>query len=251
MQIIVQGLLTHYQHSGQGKTILLLHGWANSLDSFETLKAELITSYDVISVDLPGFGKTQTPKSAWNLDDYSQFVKDFLDKLNIPKIYCVVGHSNGGALAIRALSTKQISAQKLVLLASSGVRNSKGIKNIAIKAVAKSGKVATFWLSPSTKQKLQQKLYGTIGSDMLVAPHMKETFKLTVRQDIQADARKLDLPTLLIYGNKDKATPLKGVGEPLHRQIANSRLEIVDGADHFAHQTNPEQIQKLIMEFLS
>ena len=250
MQIIVSDLLTHYRRSGHGKTILLLHGWANSLDSFEQLTDALSEQYEVITLDLPGFGNTQAPNTAWTLDDYAIFVKDFLNKINVSNLFGVVGHSNGGALAIHALATQQINANKLVLLAASGVRNSKGVRRTALKAVAKTGKVATFWLPTSTRQKLQKKLYGTIGSDMLVTPHMKETFKLTVRQDIQSDATKIKIPTLLIYGNQDNATPVRSVGTPLHHKIKGSKLEIIAGADHFAHQTHPAQVNSIIAEFL-
>lgn len=250
MQIIVSDLLTQYKRSGQGKTLLLLHGWANSLDSLKSQTDVLSDQYEVISVDLPGFGKSQVPNTSWDLDDYAKFIKLFLEKLNIHNLYAIVGHSNGGALAIRALATNQIIAKKLVLLSASGVRNTNGIKRSAIKAVAKTGKIATFWMPKITKQKLQKKLYGTIGSDLLVVPHMKETFRLTVRQDVQNDAVKIKIPTLLIYGDVDKATPVSTVGQLLHEKIGGSKLEIINGADHFALQTHSEQVNKLTLEFL-
>lgn len=250
MQIVVQGLLTHYECQGSGKAVLLLHGWADSLDTFKLLVAVLSKSQKVISVDLPGFGQSQTPKSAWKLDNYSEFLKDFLYKLNILDIYCIIGHSNGGALAIRALVTEQITADKLVLIAASGVRNSDDLKRKALQAVTKTGKVMTFWLPVSSKQKLQKRLYGAIGSDMLIAPHMQETFRQIVRQDIQTDASSLAIPTLLIYGDQDKATPLKSIGQKLHTLIKYSRLEIIPNAAHFVHQTDSGQVNRLIAEFL-
>lgn len=250
MQVVVQDLMTSYDRRGSGKVILLLHGWADRLETFEPLWAELSTGYTLLSLDLPGFGKTDIPMVSWNLDNYAQFVKDFLKKLEIDSIYAVAGHSNGGALAIRAIATEQINCQKLVLLASSGVRNQAKVKRIAIKAVAKTGKIMTFWLPITTRQKLQKKLYGTVGSDMLIAPHLQETFKQTVRQDIQTDATKLHLPTLLIYGDQDRATPVNDVGVRLHDHIKDSKLVVVHGADHFVHQANPEQVLKIMKDFL-
>lgn len=250
MQIIVQDLMTHYQRQGSGKTILLLHGWADRLETFQLIAPELAKTYEVIALDLPGFGQTQAPSAVWNLDDYAKFLQAFLTKLNIKSVYAVIGHSNGGALAIRALATEQLFTDKLVLLAASGVRDTGKLKRGATKAVAKTGKVMTFWLPKTTRQKLQKKLYGTVGSDMLVAPHLQETFKLTVRQDVQKDASKIAAPTLLIYGSEDKATPLVSIGARFQKLIPNARLEVIAGADHFVHQTETPQVNKLIQEFL-
>lgn len=251
MQVVVQDLLTNYDRQGSGKVILLLHGWADRLETFNQLLPNLSAEYTVISLDLPGFGKTTPPKTVWNLDNYAQFVQDFLQKLEIKRIYAVVGHSNGGALAIRAVSLGHIEPEKLVLLAASGVRDTAQIRRFALKIVAKFGKVATFWLPNATRKKLQKKLYGTVGSDMLVAPHLQETFKLTVKQDIQRDAAKLQIPTLLIYGDDDRATPLADVGMILHRKIQGSNLVTIPGADHFVHRTGKDQVLKSMKEFLA
>lgn len=250
MQIVVNGLMTRYQQYGSsGKVVLLIHGWGDRLETFQSILGYL-EGYKVICLDLPGFGDTQMPNEQWDLNNYAQFLNDFLRKLNINELYAVVGHSNGGALAIKAIAIGQLKPDKLVLLAASGVRDGSSLKRASIKAVAKTGKVATFWLPKSTKQKLQKKLYGTVGSDMLVAPHMQETFKLTVRQDIQADAEKITIPTLLIYGEDDKATPVKQIGERLHRKIANSEIVILPGG-HFIHQDDPAEVGTKLERFLS
>lgn len=251
MQIVVQELITHYEQQGSGKTILLLHGWADRLETFKLLMPELAKNYHVLAVDLPGFGTTQAPKDVWDLDDYARFVADFLKKLEArTDLLAVVGHSNGGAVAVRASALGLVQPTKLVLLASSGVRDTAGVKRAAIKLVAKTGKVLTLWLPKNTRKKLQKKLYGTVGSDMLITPELIETFKRTVRQDIQTDAAGLQLPTLLIYGGEDAATPVASIGKKLHSLIKNSRLEVITGADHFVHQAKPSQVLKLIQDFL-
>lgn len=251
MQIVVQGLLTQYQKQGSGKTILLLHGWADRSDTFNTLLPELTDGYSVISVDLPGFGQTEYPKEVWGLDEYAKFTASFLDKISNTQLHAVVGHSNGGAMAIRGISARLIAPEKLVLLAASGVRDTDKAKRLTLKIIAKVGKVLTFWLPSRHKKKLQQKLYGTVGSDLLVAPHMQETFKKTVRQDIQQDAAALSVPTLLIYGDQDKATPVESVGNKLHSLINGSQMQVIRGADHFVHQAAPSETARLIKEFLN
>lgn len=249
MQVIVDGLLAHYETQGSGKSVLMLHGWGDKLETFNTLASTLSQKYQIIRLDLPGFGASDVPHETWDLSNYAQFVKLFLNKLGVQP-YAVVGHSNGGALAIHACARGDINPDRLVLLAASGVRDRQQLRRLVTKIIAKVGKVVTFWMPINIRQKLQKKLYGTIGSDMLVAPQLQETFKLTVRQDIQEDARRLKLPVLLMYGDDDIATPLKPIGQRLHQLIEGSRLEVIKNADHFVHQTAAPQLGASIMEFL-
>ena len=247
--VITDGLLTSYTTVGAGPDILLLHGWGDHKETFTNVMMRLAEHWRVTALDLPGFGQSQAPKVAWQLADYGQFLANFVQKTSIQPAV-VIGHSNGGALAIKAVAEGNLKPQKLILLAPSGVRNIHSIRKQAIKAVAKTGKAVTFWLPKSQKQKLQEKLYGTIGSDMLVAPHLQETFKLTVAEDIQLDASKLRLPVLLIYGDQDRATPVKSIGNRLHKQIQGSKLVVVPGADHFAHQVATDKVMDTVEEFL-
>ena len=249
MQIIVDQLAVNYELKGKGKLVLLLHGWGDDYNTFSHLINSLSLSYKVVALDLPGFGGTQMPSQTWNLDNYSNFVSSFLTKLKLGNPYAIIGHSNGGAVAIRALSLNQLKTEKLVLLASAGIRNKKSLRQNLIKIVAKVGKLTTFWLPLELKQKLRLKLYGTIGSDLLVVPHLQETFKQTVKQDIQAEASKLSVETLLIFADKDKAIPLSD-GQLFSKLIKNSRLEIIRSSDHFIHHDKADQVERLIMEFI-
>ncbi len=252
MQAVVNGILTHYELAGDGPVLLMLHGWGDRLETFDALVQQLGTKdYCIVRLDLPGFGATELPQAVWGLESYADFVAAFCAKLELKTPRAIIGHSNGGAVAILGLANDILLADKLVLLASAGVRDRHGVRKLAFKLVAKLGKVATFWLPRAYRRKLQQKFYGTIGSDMLVAPHLKETFKKTVAQDIQQEAAKLSLPTLLIYGDHDTATPVQAIGVPLHDLIKDSKLSIVHGADHFVHHQVPEQVAKQIQEFIA
>lgn len=236
---------------GKGsRTVLLLHGWGDSRTTFEALSARLGKTYRVVAVDLPGFGGSQQPPEAWGLDEYAAWVSAFLDKLAI-KPYAVVGHSNGGSIAIRGLSTNVLQADRLVLVASAGIRNtaSQGLRRKLWGAVAKAGKAGTLALPRSTRQKLRGKLYAAAGSDMLVAEHMQGTFRRVVNQDVQVDAAGLSQPTLLIYGTLDDATPL-AYGQAFAGVISQSKLIKIEDAGHFVHQERPGEVAAVIEEFL-
>ena len=250
MQVIVDGLLTQYVLTGKSKQlVVLLHGWGDDSRTFAKLQAKLTAQYQVLVLDLPGFGGTQPPQEVWGLDDYAAFVQAVLTKLKLKQPYAVVGHSNGGALAIRAISLGLLQPEKLVLLAASGIRTRGSVRRLALKVVAKTGRVATVWMPERYRRTLRKSLYGVAGSDILVVPQLQETFKKSVRQDVQTDAAKLHLPTLLVYAAQDRAVPLSD-GQRFHRLIKDSELQVLPEAGHFVHHDRPEAVQLMVEEFL-
>lgn len=249
LQVVVDSLLTSYKSSGKGKTVLLLHGWGDRAAGLKDLQAALAGKYEVISLDLPGFGSSQRPDGDWDLSDYAEFVGTFLNKIGKKGVYAVIGHSNGGAIAIRGLARGDFKADKLVLMAAAGIRGTAKTRNKVLRLVAKTGKALTAPLPKSAKSRLRRKVYNTIGSDMLVAEHLQGTFKKVVADDVREDAAKIKLPTLLLYGGNDEATPAS-YGQAYHQLIKNSKLEVLSDVGHFMHLEQPQKVTKEIEEFL-
>jgi pimeloyl-ACP methyl ester carboxylesterase len=250
MNVIVNDLVTQYSLTGAGKLVVLLHGWGDNSRGLAGLNTQLSEHYRVVTLDLPGFGGTQLPPGIWGLDDYASFIRDFMAKLGLTQPYAIVGHSNGGAIAIRGCARHLLKPTKLILVAASGIRNNRSPRRRLLAVVAKVGKVATFWLPGRYRQALRARLYGAAGSDLLVVEALQATFKKIVHEDVQADAEQLALPTLLIYAENDQAVPLK-FGQCYHSLIKKSRLEIIKDAGHFVHLDQPTQVQQLIEKFLA
>jgi pimeloyl-ACP methyl ester carboxylesterase len=249
MQVITQGLLTTYESSGQGKVVVLLHGWGDRASGLDDLRHVLSKRFKVLAPDLPGFGGTQAPSAIWGLDEYANFVSAFLKKLEIKQVYAFVAHSNGGAIAIRGLANGSLESEKLVLLASAGIRGTYSGRVKAIRYVTKVGKLLTAPLPGKAKKRLRTRVYQTVGSDMLVAEHLQETFKRVVTDDVRADAAHIAQPTMLIYGENDTATPVRN-GQLLHEALADSTLEVIGEAGHFVFLDRPHEVQKAIEGFL-
>jgi pimeloyl-ACP methyl ester carboxylesterase len=247
VNVIVNGLLVHYERRGKGKSILMLHGWGDNLHTFDGLVQEL-GGYDIIRLDLAGFGASQPPDGDWGLDDYARYVAAFMAKINL-KPYAILGHSNGGAIVMKGLASGQLKADKLILLSSAGVRAGQSGRKFAWKLVARTGKTATRLLPTELRQSLRSRLYRSAGSDLLVAPHLEGSFKKIVNEDVQTEASMLSLPTLIIAGKEDTATPPK-FAEAFHKEIAGSKLVLLDDAGHFAHQEHTGAVAPLVKEFL-
>lgn len=248
MNVIVNNLLVNFTRTGKGPTMLFIHGWADRLGTFDSLIQYFHDDYEIVRLDLPGAGKSQMPQIAWSLDDYAQHVAEFINKTGITP-YVIIGHSNGGAIAIKAIATGVLSTQNLVLLSSAGIRSDKNVRKLLWNLVAKTGKVATFALPTAAKQKMRARLYKSAGSDLTIAPHMESTFKQIVGEDVQDYAAQIKTPTLIINGSKDTATPAS-YGKMFHTLIKGSRFALVEDAGHFAHQTNSDEVANLMKRFI-
>jgi pimeloyl-ACP methyl ester carboxylesterase len=249
MKIVVDGLLTTYEKSGTGPVVLLLHGWGDDHNTFQSLQEALSRKFTVVAVDLPGFGGTEAPKETFNLYKYAAFVHSFMTKIGVSEVYGLIGHSNGGAISIRAIADAAIEPKKLVLLASSGIRSTYNGRKKAMRLAAKAAKLPTKLMPVNLQNKLKKKVYSAVGSDLFVAEHLQPTFKAIVGEDLLAPARKITTDTLLIYGSEDKAT-LPAYGELFTKSIKNSKLHVIEGAEHFLHHTHAKKVEDIIMEFL-
>ncbi len=249
MKIIVRNLAIEYQDEGAGPVMLFLHGWQDDLHTFDLLVPFLSPARRIIRLDLPGFGQSEKPKESWDLDKYARFVSDFAKKLDI-SIDMLAGHSFGGRIAIKSEVAGYLHPRKIILMASAGVAKRRTSRNAIFQFFAKIGKIATsvppliFW-----REKLHRRMYRLIGSDYASAGALKETFLKIISEDLSESARKITVPTLLIWGARDTETPLSE-GEYLSRLIRDSRLRVIGDAGHFVHRERPKDVARLIREFL-
>lgn len=248
MKIIVDNLAVEYSDQGSGPAIVMLHGWSDNLHTFDKLVSEL-SGFRVVRLDLPGFGKSERPKDAWDVGQYTVFVRDFLAKLGIEQ-YILTGHSFGGRIAIKGVGTGVLQPERLVLIASAGVAKERTFKNEMLRTAAKIGKTLTLaWPFSLWRQRIRRKLYERIGSDYFAAGSMRDVFLKTIREDLLGYARGIQIPTLLIWGSEDTSTPLRD-GERIHTAILGSELKVIDGASHFVHHEKPEEVAGYIRAFI-
>lgn len=248
MKILVQGLATEYADEGTGPVVLMLHGWKDTLYTFDAITRQLADQYRIVRLDMPGFGATEIPDPSWRLDDYVDFVEDFIEKLNL-HVDTLVGHSFGGRVIIKGVSRNVFAPRRVVLIAAAGVAERKAGRGTALKIVAKIGKFATSPLPRGVRQKLRHRLYKTVGSDYHASGRLKDIFLNVVQENLALDASAITIPTLLVWGAEDSQTPLSE-GEKLRHLIRGSQLETIRGASHFVHQEHPEKVASLIRSFL-
>ena len=86
MRTSIKGLEINYEVIGEGKPLLILHGWGSRSDNWQKVGEILVKDgVKVIIPDLPGFGNSDKPSMVWTLDDYCNFVQEFIKLLNLEK----------------------------------------------------------------------------------------------------------------------------------------------------------------------
>ena len=248
MKIIVDSLAVEYMDEGQGPILLMLHGWANSLHSFDAITALLSPNYRVIRLDIPGFGESELPPHPWYTKDYVECVRAFLAKLNVEP-YAIVGHSFGGRITIKGVGTGRLQPQKIILIDSAGNARRDTPRVLFYKVLAKVGKAFSYLMPNSLYTALRKGLYRRSGSDYLEAGALSQTFLNTVNEDLTNDAERIKVPALLLWGERDTMTPLED-GKRLAAAIPNARLEVFASLEHAPHREQPEKIVEAITSFL-
>lgn len=92
MEIKVNGINVNYIDEGKGTPVLFLQGWGTNIELYKKLTNKIATLGRIIALDLPGFGKTAEPNEAWNVEQYSEFVKLFIKALGLKNVV-LMGHS--------------------------------------------------------------------------------------------------------------------------------------------------------------
>lgn len=236
----IDNLNINYEVYGQGERLLLLHGWATNLHSFEKVTQILAQNFQVISLDLPGFGFSQAPSSTYGVFEYANFVEKFLEYLDVTEV-CLLGHSMGGAVSL-AYSLTHKRAKKIILEDSAGIRK----KSLWTMSKVYIVKTLNFFTLPAYRQHLKH-IFGS--TDYRNASAMRPTLVKLVNEDLSGRLPEVKQSTLIIWGENDKTTPPSD-GKILNEGIRGSKLVVLPRCDHFPHLERPEEFTKIVIEFL-
>lgn len=254
IETVIDDLKINYIQKGTGKTVLILPGWGTVINTYTILINSISNYANVICLDMPGFGKSEEPKNSWNLDDYIEFVIKFIKSQNITELD-VIGHSNGGRIIIKLMSKKDLSFKinKLVLIGSAGIVHEKTFKQKSrIRTFKFCKKFAQLKLIKMIAPNLLDKVKNHFGSaDYKDASKiMKETMVKLINEDVREFLPNINVPTLLIWGENDTATPIEDA-ELMEKQIPDAGLIRVKGCAHYVFLENPAYVNIVIANFLT
>jgi len=267
------GLRLHVRQSGpvnarpDAPVIMLLHGFGSSLHTWEPWAEALSATHRVIRFDLPGAGLTGADPTG----DYSdlrgvQILVALMDRLGIARA-TLVGHSMGGRLAWRFAAEQPARMDKLVLVAPDGFA-SPGFEYGKAPEVTAPVRLMQYVLPKALLRMSLSPAYAdparmtdeivTRYHDMMLAPGVRTALIARMQQLVLQDPvpllRRIQAPTLLLWGEKDGMIPLANAQDYL-RAIQNLRhpakLVMIPGVGHLPHEEAPAESLPAVRAFLA
>lgn len=236
-------------HTRMSKTLVCLHGWGGSSESFTELRAALDGSGIVIlTPDLPGFGTEPEPPEPWTTDDYVDWVEAYVRAHVISGSFSLLGHSHGGRIAIKLTARGTMHPEHLYLCAAAGIRHPRHIKRMIGLTLAKSGKFflsipGLRALSPFGKRILYKLV--RVHDYEKASPILRETLIRVSREDLRPILKNIDVPTNIFWGKDDRMTPFSDA-LLMKKSIPNSTLIAFDGVRHRIHRDRATEIAAVI-----
>ena len=266
--ITIDGMQVHYRDEGIGFPIVLLHGTAASLHTWDAWTEQLIKNYRVIRLDLPAFGLTGPNKNAdYSIESYTRFLAQFLEKIKVDKFH-LVGNSLGGNIAWNYAAEHLEKVAKLILIDASGLPTNK--PQPAIFKMAKTPILNSLFLYLTPQFIIRKNIEQVYGNklkvtDSLITRYHKMSLRTGNRKAF-IDRAKIDFnlnkksnlaklksvksPTLLIWGAKDTWIPLEN-GKRMDSLLPNSKLVILKNSGHVPMEENPEESLVFLNIFLN
>ncbi len=239
MKIKVKNVLVNYIQYGEGKDILLLHGWGQNIEMMKILGDNFSNRFRITILDFPGFGESSEPEDVWGIKDYSDMLEEFIKELNIKKPI-IMGHSFGGRVAIRYSANHPI--EKLVLFGSPCIRHNtelplsvkilKGIKKLP--GMDKIGEFAKNFIGSRDYK--------------AASPIMRQILVNVVNEDLSSFAKDIEEATLLIWGEQDTEAPVEDAKE-LEGIMIDAALIVLPGT-HYAYIENLGQVVNILNNFI-
>ncbi|MBV9349633.1 MAG: alpha/beta hydrolase [Patescibacteria group bacterium] len=226
------------------KKIFILHGWTYSTAAWDAVCSLLRQrGYDPMQLKIPGL--TADTSEVWTVESYTTWLTSQVNN-DVPII--LVGHSNGGRIAIAFAAACPEAVSRLILIDAAGILHTSfflQMKRLVFKGIARMGKRLT---SSVFLRKVFYRLIGARDYER-ASPIMRLTMKNLIERDLTPELSRITSPTLIIWGSKDKATPLSDA-HVMNTNIRKSKLAVIPDAAHSPHATHPEVVVTMIDEWL-
>ena len=267
--IDLDGQLVHLRDVGprdDPEPLVLVHGTADSLHTWEGWVKALAPQHRIISFDLPGFGLTGPSAAAdYRGDTYARFVLALMDRLKVQR-FAIGGNSLGGEVAWRTAWLAPERVTRLILVDAAGPE----FKSDAVPLAFLAARVPVLnqvfdWVLPRPMVVASlRNVYGDPSrvSDDVVERHyqlaLREGNRRALVQRLQQSRRgedaqriaELKLPTLILWGGRDRLIP-PPVAQQFHERIAGSRLVMFDDLGHVPQEEDPARTAAAVKDFLA
>ena len=271
--IDVDGIAINYTSSAttpEDVTLVLIHGFGASLETWHDIYPTLSTRFPVVRLDLKGHGFSSKPQDdKYSLDEQARLVIAFINKLGIKRVV-LVGHSLGGGVALLTYLQHQdkkanFEIAGLVLIDSAGYPQKlpffvSTIQNPITRFFAylmSSERRAQLLLERivSVKSKITaERIYRY--AYFFDLPGSRNALKQTARYIVPSNVdelvemfKQILVPTLIIWGEQDSVVPVENAYR-FNSDIKNSKLIVLPQTGHIPHEERPDQVLEALGEFM-
>lgn len=240
----VAGARVRYSDTGKGPAVVLLHGFASSLETWEAVRPALETDHRVIALDLKGFGWTDRPAGDYSPRAQAELVFALLDQLGVERA-AVVGHSWGASVALEMALLKPERVERLALYDA-------WVYEEQLPSTfhwARAGGVGEFLYGAFYDQRSDEKIAQAFYDERFVTERLIEDVERALERpgttaaalaatrgqryaDVEGRYREIDKPVLLLWGREDRVSTL-AVGERLARELRRAELKTYARCGHF------------------
>jgi pimeloyl-ACP methyl ester carboxylesterase len=261
--IEIEGSKIHYKLEGKGpQVIVLVHGFPESIENWNGFDSLFAKEYTTISIDLPGFGKSDMISEVHTMELFADVVHEVVKNITKEKIL-FVGHSMGGYIGLEYAKKYKDSITGLVLLNSHAKADSPEKKEGRLRQIEilKSGKKAPLMreLIPQMFAEENEKKYKDVIEKFIeIAINTKTEgiiaalLGMRLRNDNMQFVHKANLPILVLAGDKDRLIPIEVVNEHKTENNPNVTVEILENVGHASFIEAPtlafETIKNLMLK---
>ncbi len=256
---------------GEGRPVILIHGWPLSADSWDPVALALAEAgYRAIAYDRRGFGRSQQPYKGYDYDTFADDLADVMAAHNATQGAALIGFSMGGGEIARYLSRHGSAAIDRVALVSSVVPymlqtddNPEGVPQATFdqmtegmrkdRAAFFTGFFKDFYgvgmlSSPVSDELLQLSWITAMQSGLHPTLAAAKAFATT---DFRPDLDSFTVPTLLIHGTSDKTVPIGATARAVAEAVPHARLIEYGGEPHGVFATQTDRLTRDLLDFLA
>ena len=256
-EMSLDGMSLAYAQAGQGAPLVLLHGFLCDARCWRHQLADLSSDFTVIAWDAPGAGGSSDPPDAFTLADWSRCLEQFLDALEIERPY-LLGLSWGGVLAQEFYIRHPERVSRLVLADTYAGWSGSFAPSVVSQRLSRCehdshlppDEFVARWVPEMFSAEAPPGLLAELATVFRgFHPH---GFRLMAKSLADADTRgflvRIDVPTLLLWGEQDSRSPAS-VAHELQRTIPRSELHFIPQAGHVSNMEQPAAFNAHVRHF--
>jgi 2-hydroxymuconate-semialdehyde hydrolase len=252
------GWRTHYRLAGHGYPVVLLHGAGGDSSLFDGAIASLMVSYRLIAPDILGHGKTRGPAGFYAVAGYRRWLKSFIEALHTGPVD-IIGHSMGGAIALRFTAEHPRLVRRLILVDSIALGMPSLVTTLLLLAAV---------FNPDDRRALDQVARAVLASPQAISSDVRAAlesggipkglrgfawmYARTWRVMLPVSGwtlSRIQAPVMMLWGENDRYFPAAHA-ERRMRRLPDARLQRIPNAGHLPFLEQPHAFEAAVRSFL-